>query len=38
MQSIVYYLHEFDIIGAFILTAAFILFLLPFSLANTGRA
>ncbi|KAJ6180687.1 Major facilitator superfamily domain general substrate transporter [Penicillium mononematosum] len=38
MQSIVHYLHEFDIIGAFILMAAFILFLLPFSLANYGRA
>ncbi|KAJ5793644.1 Major facilitator superfamily domain general substrate transporter [Penicillium paradoxum] len=38
LQSIVYYLHEFDIIGAFILMAAFILFLLPFSLASNGRA
>ncbi|KAJ5188612.1 Major facilitator superfamily domain general substrate transporter [Penicillium cf. griseofulvum] len=38
MQSILHYLHEFDIIGAFILMAAFILFLLPFSLANYGRA
>jgi MFS family permease len=38
MQSIVHYIHEFDIIGALILMAAFILFLLPFSLANYGRA
>ncbi|KAJ5749040.1 uncharacterized protein N7511_010736 [Penicillium nucicola] len=38
MQSIVHYIHEFDIVGALILMAAFILFLLPFSLANYGRA
>ncbi|KAF5964529.1 siderochrome-iron transporter [Fusarium coicis] len=37
-QSIVYYFHEFDIIGAFLLMAAFVLFLLPFSLASNGRA
>ncbi|KAJ5135607.1 Major facilitator superfamily domain general substrate transporter [Penicillium bovifimosum] len=37
MQSVAHYLHEFDIIGALILMAAFILFLLPFSLANYGR-
>ncbi|KAJ5645845.1 hypothetical protein N7490_002217 [Penicillium lividum] len=35
-QSFVHYFHEFDIIGAFILTAAFILFLLPFSLNTYG--
>lgn len=35
-QSFVYYFHEFDIIGAFILMAAFILFLLPFSLETYG--
>ncbi|KAH8809296.1 putative siderochrome-iron transporter [Xylogone sp. PMI_703] len=38
MQSIVHYIHEFDIIGALILMAAFILFLLPFSLVSYGRA
>ncbi|GMG40353.1 unnamed protein product [Ambrosiozyma monospora] len=37
IQSIVYYIKEFDIIGAFILMAAFILFLLPFSLQTNGR-
>ncbi|KAM5360907.1 hypothetical protein ACJA88_014665 [Fusarium oxysporum] len=37
-QSIIYYFHEFDIIGAFLLMAAFVLFLLPFSLASNGRA
>ncbi|KAJ5979216.1 hypothetical protein N7501_002558 [Penicillium viridicatum] len=31
-QSFVHYFHEFDVVGAFILMAAFILFLLPFSL------
>ncbi|PYH41781.1 MFS general substrate transporter [Aspergillus saccharolyticus JOP 1030-1] len=36
-QSIVHYLHEFDVIGALILMAAFVLFLLPFSLASYGR-
>ncbi|KAJ5893195.1 hypothetical protein N7504_009886 [Penicillium tannophilum] len=37
MQSIIHYVHEFDVIGALILMAAFILFLLPFSLATYGR-
>lgn len=37
-QSIVHYIHEFDIIGCFILMAAFVLFLLPFSLETNGRA
>ncbi|KAJ3515414.1 hypothetical protein NM208_g14968 [Fusarium decemcellulare] len=37
-QSIIYYFHEFDTIGAFLLMAAFVLFLLPFSLASNGRA
>ncbi|KAF4339836.1 siderochrome-iron transporter [Fusarium beomiforme] len=37
-QSIVYYFHEFDIVGAFILMAAFVLFLLPFSLTSYGRS
>ncbi|KAJ5885809.1 hypothetical protein N7504_011645 [Penicillium tannophilum] len=35
-QSFVHYFHEFDIIGAFILMAAFIFFLLPFSLSTSG--
>ncbi|OQO06515.1 hypothetical protein B0A48_08298 [Cryoendolithus antarcticus] len=38
MQSFVYYFHEFDVIGALLLMAAFILFLLPFSLVTYGRA
>ncbi|KAE8367891.1 major facilitator superfamily domain-containing protein [Aspergillus caelatus] len=38
VQSIVYYFHEFDVIGALILMAAWILLLLPFSLATYGRA
>ncbi|RMY63479.1 hypothetical protein D0863_10510 [Hortaea werneckii] len=37
MQSIVHYFHEFDIVGAFIIMFAFILFLLPFSLESYGR-
>ncbi|EEU34426.1 uncharacterized protein NECHADRAFT_87043 [Fusarium vanettenii 77-13-4] len=37
-QSIIFYIHEFDIIGAFLLIAAFVLFLLPFSLTSNGRA
>ncbi|KAL1857796.1 hypothetical protein Plec18167_001801 [Paecilomyces lecythidis] len=36
VQSIIHYIHEFDIIGALILMAAFILFLLPFSLKTYG--
>ncbi|CAI7654250.1 unnamed protein product [Penicillium discolor] len=35
-QSFVHYFHEFDVVGAFILMAAFILFLLPFSLETYG--
>ncbi|KAJ5758453.1 hypothetical protein N7520_005609 [Penicillium odoratum] len=35
-QSFAHYFHEFDIIGAFILMGAFILFLLPFSLNTYG--
>lgn len=35
-QSIVHYIHEFDIIGGLILMAAFVLFLLPFSLETYG--
>ena len=38
IQSIIHYFHEFDLIGAFLLMAAFILFLLPFSLETYGRA
>ncbi|PWY93103.1 MFS general substrate transporter [Aspergillus sclerotioniger CBS 115572] len=36
-QSLIHYIHEFDVIGALILMAAFVLFLLPFSLASYGR-
>ncbi|KAK9319475.1 major facilitator superfamily domain, general substrate transporter [Lipomyces orientalis] len=35
-QSFVHYFHEFDTVGALILMAAFILFLLPFSLETYG--
>ncbi|KAJ5938155.1 Siderochrome iron transporter 2 [Penicillium verhagenii] len=38
MQSIIHYIHEFDVIGAFLLMIAWVLFLLPFSLAQYGRA
>ncbi|KKK14577.1 hypothetical protein P175DRAFT_0467839 [Aspergillus ochraceoroseus IBT 24754] len=38
IQSIIHYIHEFDIIGALLLMAAWILLLLPFSLASYGRA
>ncbi|GAQ04122.1 siderophore iron transporter mirB [Aspergillus lentulus] len=36
LQSFLHYFHEFDIIGAFLLMAAFVLFLLPFSLETYG--
>jgi MFS family permease len=36
LQSCVHYFHEFDCIGGFLLMAAFILFLLPFSLTIYG--
>ncbi|RDW93993.1 putative siderochrome-iron transporter [Aspergillus mulundensis] len=38
MQSIVHYIHEFDLIGAALLMAAWILLLLPFSLTGNGRS
>lgn len=38
IQSIVHYFHEFDIVGCFILMAAFLLLLLPFSLTSYGLA
>ncbi|PLB36607.1 putative siderochrome-iron transporter [Aspergillus candidus] len=38
LQSIVHYIHMFDIIGAAILMAAWILVLLPFSLQSYGQA
>ncbi|KAL5362865.1 major facilitator superfamily domain-containing protein [Aspergillus floccosus] len=38
VQSIMYYANEFDIIGALLLTAAFLLLLLPFSLQSYGKA
>lgn len=37
MQSVVHYFHEFDLFGALIIMAAFLLFLLPFSLESYGR-
>ncbi|ERS98236.1 siderochrome-iron transporter [Sporothrix schenckii 1099-18] len=37
-QSTLHYIHEFDIIGMLILMAAWVLFLLPFSLQTNGRA
>ncbi|CAK4032903.1 siderochrome-iron transporter [Lecanosticta acicola] len=37
-QSIVHYFHEFGVVGCFLLMAAFVLFLLPFSLESYGRA
>lgn len=37
LQSIVHYFHDFDIVGAFVLSSAFILLLLPFSLKTYGR-
>lgn len=37
LQSTMHYIHEFDIIGGFILMAAWVLFLLPFSLQTNGR-
>lgn len=37
-QSIKHYLIEFDIVGAILLMAAFVLFLLPFSLKTYGKA
>ena len=36
-QSIAHYFHEFDVVGALILMAAFVLFLLPFSLQTYSR-
>ncbi|CAG7972773.1 unnamed protein product [Penicillium olsonii] len=36
LQSIVHYFHEFDCVGGFLLIAAFILVLLPFSLEIYG--
>ncbi|KAL4868635.1 hypothetical protein BDV12DRAFT_96981 [Aspergillus spectabilis] len=38
VQSIIHYCHEFDLIGAALLMAAWILLLLPFSLTSSGRA
>lgn len=38
VQSILHYFHEFDIVGAVLLMAAFLLFLLPFSLNTYGKA
>ncbi|KAJ5261337.1 Major facilitator superfamily domain general substrate transporter [Penicillium angulare] len=38
IQSITQYIHEFDVVGGALLMAAFILLLLPFSMATYGRA
>ncbi|KAK5122194.1 Siderochrome iron transporter 2 [Meristemomyces frigidus] len=38
VQSIIHYLHEFDVVGALLIMLAFVLFLLPFSLETYGRA
>ncbi|KAF7586319.1 hypothetical protein BBP40_009066 [Aspergillus hancockii] len=38
MQSVVFYINEFDVVGTLLLTAAFLLVLLPFSLQSYGRA
>ncbi|KAB8278140.1 major facilitator superfamily domain-containing protein [Aspergillus minisclerotigenes] len=37
-QSIIFWLNEFDVVGTLLLTAAFLLVLLPFSLQSYGRA
>ncbi|BDD55485.1 Siderochrome iron transporter 2, variant 2 [Monascus purpureus] len=37
-QSIMHYIHEFDVVGAFLLIASWVIFLLPFSLETEGRA
>jgi MFS family permease len=37
LQSIAHYFHEFDVVGAFLIMAAFVLFLLPFSLQTSAR-
>lgn len=37
LQSIAHYFHEFDVVGAVLLMAAFVLFLLPFSLQTYAR-
>jgi len=37
-ESVVHYFHEFGIVGCLILIAAFILFLLPFTLNTCGKA
>lgn len=35
-QSIVFHVHEFDVVGALLLIAAFVLILLPFGLTKSG--
>jgi len=37
LQSIAHYFHEFDVVGALLIMAAFVLFLLPFSLQTSAR-
>ncbi|ROV97630.1 hypothetical protein VSDG_04605 [Cytospora chrysosperma] len=38
IQSITHYIHEFDLVGCLILMAAFVMFLLPFSLVSNQYA
>ncbi|KAL1296500.1 hypothetical protein AAFC00_000012 [Neodothiora populina] len=38
VQSTIHYIHEFGIVGMFLLMAAFVIFLLPFSLNTAGKA
>lgn len=37
-ESIIHYIHDFDLVGAFFLMAAFVIFLLPFSMNVNGKA
>ncbi|EPE04611.1 siderochrome-iron transporter [Ophiostoma piceae UAMH 11346] len=37
VQSFLHYTHEFDLVGGLILMAAWVLFLLPFSMTTNGR-
>jgi MFS family permease len=37
MQNVAHYFHEFDVVGALLIMAAFVLFLLPFSLQTSAR-
>ncbi|EAW11883.1 putative siderochrome-iron transporter [Aspergillus clavatus NRRL 1] len=37
-QSVIHYTHEFDVVGAALLMASWVLLLLPFGMASNGRA